>query len=353
MVKLTSDAEQGLRIVDDLLGSYSLDADNLRGAIEALREVVDTEKIFLYSVGQRGDGDDVTVTRDLLVGNASVPAWGEVLDAYMVGRGVQWAGYSAVRPESAQRDVVLTASEIDVLTQGKSCAIRAELSPRLGVADDDCMRVLVCDGSNMLASLSCLQPTPIAERQRMLLDRVVPGLRRRLEFDRMVAQASLADSAIVVALDAIPGAAWLVGPNREIRYANAAGRARLDSDRTCTYDALIAATIAPTASSQFKVATVRTATSATHIVVENADPSAGANDIVAAVKRLGLTPAQGRVFEQVVGGSSNATIAAELGVAERTVEAHVTAVLVKAQVSSRAALIVQLFKGQRARVAQR
>lgn len=352
MLKLTSDAEQGLRIVDDLLGTYSLDADNLRSAIEVLREVLDTERIFLYSVGQRGDGDDVTVTRELLVGSSPVRSWGAVLDDYMLGRGVDWAGYSAVRPESAQRDVVLLQSEIDVLTRGRSSKIRTELSPRLGVLNDDSMRVLVCDGSNMLASIACLQTTPIAERQRVLLGRVVPSLRRRLEFDRMVAQASLADSAIVVALDAIPGAAWLVGPNREIRYANAAGRARLDADRTCTYGALLAATTAPTASSQFKVATVRTASSATHVVVESADPGAGANDILAAVKRLGLTPAQGRVFEQVVGGSSNATIAAELRVAERTVEAHVTAILMKAQVSSRAALIVQLFKGQRARVAQ-
>lgn len=45
----------------------------------------------------------------------------------------------------------------------------------------------------------------------------------------------------------------------------------------------------------------------------------------------------------VARSSSNATIAAELKVAERTVEAHVTAILEKAHVPSRAALSVQIF----------
>lgn len=352
MGKLSTEAEQRLRVVDDLFASYSLEADNLRCGIEALRELLQTDKVFLYSVGQRGDSDDITVTRDLLAGASHVP-WGTVLDEYVRGRGIHWGGFNALRPEHAQRDCVLSLAEINVLTDHKSAVVHRELSPRLGIAQHDVARVLVCDGPSLLASVSMIQPAPVEERQRALFERVVPSLRKRLEFDRMVSQASLADSAIVVALDAIPGAAWLVGPHREIRYANTAGRARLDADRVVTYEALIAATIAPTPSSQFKVATVRTASSSAHIVVENADPSAGSNEIVAAVKRLGLTPAQGRVFEQVVGGSSNATIAAELGVAERTVEAHVTAILVKAQVASRAALIVQMFKGQRARAAPR
>ena len=73
-----------------------------------------------------------------------------------------------------------------------------------------------------------------------------------------------------------------------------------------------------------------------------------ADGVCNAATRLGLTPAQTRVFEHVARGASNASIAAQLGVAERTVEAHVTAILVKAQVPSRAALIVQVFKGERA-----
>ncbi len=352
MGKLIADAEQRLRAVDDLLTNYSLEADNLRGGLEALRELLETDKVFLYSLGQRGDGDDVTVTRHLLAGTSHVD-WGPVLDEYICGRGVHWGGFNVIRPERAQRDCVLSLAEVNVLTDQKSAIVHRELSPRLGIAQCDVARVLVCEGPSLLASVSMIQAAPVEERQRALLERVVPSLRKRLEFDRMVSHASLTDSAIVVALDAIPGAAWLVGPNREIRYANTAGRARLDADRVVTYEAIVAATIGPTPSSQFKVATVRSASSSAHLVVENADPSAGSNDIAAAVKRLGLTPAQGRVFEQVVGGSSNASIAAELAVAERTVEAHVTAILVKAQVASRAALIVQLFKGQRARASPR
>ncbi|HSO33430.1 MAG TPA: helix-turn-helix transcriptional regulator [Labilithrix sp.] len=347
----TGSAEQKLRVVDDLLATYSLQEDNLRGAMGALRELLDTDKVFVCSFGQRGDGDDLTLTRGVLAGSSSVP-WGPVMDDFIAGRGVEWAGFNPVRPDPVQRNRVLTCREIDALTDGVATQVRSELYARLGVRGFHAMRVLVCDDASLLAWVGILQPTPADERQRALFEKVVPALRRRLEFDRLVGHALLADPALVVALDAIPAATWLVGPRREIRHANAAGHARLDADRAATYAALVEATVTPASSSRFKVAAVRGASTTAYIVVENAAVCDGATEVFDGVKRLGLTPAQGRVFEHVVAGSSNATIAAELGVAERTVEAHVTAILVKAQVSSRAALIVQMFRGQRARLAR-
>ena len=177
------------------------------------------------------------------------------------------------------------------------------------------------------------------------------AFRKRLAFERLVAQSRLASAALVVALEEIPGPAWLIGPTTTIGHANAAGQARLDADREGVRASLLACIQAPagTPDRRFKVARVRDAAGGVaHIVVETPQAASAADNVWDAVKRLGLTPAQTRVFEHVARGSSNASIAAELGVAERTVEAHVTAILVKAQVPSRAALIVQVFKGQRA-----
>lgn len=56
-----------------------------------------------------------------------------------------------------------------------------------------------------------------------------------------------------------------------------------------------------------------------------------------------LTSRQREVLERVVEGHANRTISALLGIAERTVEAHLTAVFEKASVSSRAALIGRVF----------
>jgi DNA-binding NarL/FixJ family response regulator len=46
----------------------------------------------------------------------------------------------------------------------------------------------------------------------------------------------------------------------------------------------------------------------------------------------------------VLEGASNARIGAELGIADRTVETHVTAILERAQVDSRAELIVAAMR---------
>jgi DNA-binding NarL/FixJ family response regulator len=95
---------------------------------------------------------------------------------------------------------------------------------------------------------------------------------------------------------------------------------------------------------RFSVSPLRNGGGVAGYVVVEAMDRPGAQGVPRAAVRLGLTPAQTRVLERVARGVSNATIAAELKVAERTVEAHVTAILEKAQVPSRAALIVQIFR---------
>ena len=350
MAKLTRDAQQSLRAVEDCLAHYSLDTDNMHGAMEGLRELVDGDKVFLYSLGQRETGDDLMITREVSVAPGAGP-WRETFDEYVRGRGVTWGAYNAIRPEPAQRDCVLRSDELAVLTQGKSTEIERDLHTRMGLLGHDTMRVLVCDGPSLLAWVGIVQPAPTTEQQRGLLERVVPAFRRRLQFERLVAQSAVADAALVLALEEIPGAAWVVGPNTKIGHANAAGRARFDGDRDGVRTSLLACIQAPADNPdrRFKVARVRDAAGGVaHIVIETPAPASSTDIVWDTVKRLGLTPAQTRVFEHVARGSSNAAIAAELGVAERTVEAHVTAILLKAQVPSRAALIVQIFKGQRA-----
>lgn len=350
MAKLTREALDKLRAVEDCLAHYSLDTDNLQGAIEGLRALLESDKAFLYSLGQRGRGEDLMITREASIAPAT-SRWRETFDDFVRGRGVEWGAYNALRPEPAQRDCVLRSDELAVLTRGKSVEVERALYTRIGALGEDTMRVLVCDGPSMLAWVGIIQPTPTTERQRELFERLVPAFRKRLEFERVLAQSMLADAALVVALEEIPGAAWMVGPNGRVEYANTAGRARLDADREGMRAALLECTAGPMAvpNPRFRIAGVRDATGGVaHIVVETPEMTSSADGVGDAANRLGLTPAQTRVFEHVARGASNATIAGELGVAERTVEAHVTAILMKAQVPSRAALIVQVFRGERA-----
>jgi DNA-binding CsgD family transcriptional regulator len=338
---LPRDTQRKLRAAEDALGHYSLAGDNVTVALEAVRYLVDTDKVVLYSLKQRPSGDDLMIDREAVV--ALVPGtWRTAMDELLSGRGTLWGAYNPITPEPAQRDRVLGAGEVAELTEGRVVALRDYVFRRIGAAGSDIMRVLVCDGPSLLAWLGIVQPEETNDRQRDLLTRLLPAFRRRLAFERIVAEASVASRAMDAALEQINGRAWLLGPDGRIAHANTAGAARFDADRASTR-AVLAACVSGDVAPRFKVTKLRDGdgTDRGHIVVELVDGTARA--LAEAARRFNLTPAQTRVLERVARGVSNATIAAELGVAERTVEAHVTAILVKAQVPSRSALIVHIY----------
>ena len=342
-----------VRALEDALATYSLKSDNLHVAVEALRELLGADKAFLYSFAQRVDGDDLVVTRAHAAHSVPPPAvvdYASELADFLRGRGVDWGGYNVLRPEPEHRDRVLRTSEITELVGGRDANVETELYTRLGLAGQDTMRVLVCDGPHMLAWLGIIQEKETTDQQRALLERLVPAFRRRLLFERQIHQSRISDSALGLVLEELPSAAWVLAAGG-VEYANAAGHARLEADRVELTRALRAAG-APSGGrreeSSYRVARRRDALGAPVTLVVETSQGYGATDITHVVGRLGLTPAQARVFERLARGASNATIAAELGIAERTVEAHVTAILVKAQVPNRATLIVRIFEGARA-----
>jgi DNA-binding CsgD family transcriptional regulator len=342
MPKLQRETMRKVRAVEDALAHYSLEGDNMQASLEALGDLLDTDKVFLYTLAQRPEGDDLMIAREATVRYPPARAR-KIFDEFLVGRGMSWGAYNAVRPEPAQRDRVLRSGEIAALTSGRSLEVEDVLCRRLGLFGEDTMRVLVCDGPSLLAWVGSTQPDKTTEQQRELFERVVPAFRRRLQFERMVGESSLAVSALTAALEHINASAWVLGTTGRILHANAAGRAQFDRDPTGTSAALDDCTEGR-AEARFKVTPLRDSTGpGGHIVVALQEPGNG-DGLANVARRFGLTPAQTRVLERVARGASNAAIAAELKVAERTVEAHVTAILVKAQVPSRAALIVNVFR---------
>lgn len=64
-----------------------------------------------------------------------------------------------------------------------------------------------------------------------------------------------------------------------------------------------------------------------------------------AITRWGLTPAQGRVLARVVVGRTNKEVAADLGISEATIEAHLTQCFRKSGTESRTALTAAYWSG--------
>jgi DNA-binding CsgD family transcriptional regulator len=345
MRKVPRETQDALRDVEDSLAHYSLRGDNIVASLEALREAVDTDKVFLYSLAQRAGDDDLMITRSASVG-CPTERWTSIFDGYLRGRGVVWGPYNGIHPEPEQRDRVLRSDDLAALTARGLRDIESALYPQLGLGGHDTMRVLVCDGPSMLACVAIVQPEPTTERQRDLLSRLVPAFRQRFELERAIGASTVTTAALVAALEQVSGAAWVIGTDGRVLHANAVGRAQFDDDRAAMRAALEACA-AGAGGPRFKVTPLGHADAGLgYIVIEVADAVA-ARSVPDAALRLRLTPAQTRVLERVARGISNARIAAELGVAERTVEAHVTAILEKAQVPSRAALIVQVLKDRR------
>ena len=173
MRALPSATRSAVHAVDDALAHYSLDGDNMQAALEALRELMDTDKVFLYSLEQRPDSEDLRVARAATV-SVKRPGWREAFDEYLTGHGVSWGVYNAVRPEPAQRDRVLDADELSALTGGRSRAVFQHLFARIDALGHDTMRVLVCDGPSLLACVAIVQPDKTTSRQRELFELVVP-----------------------------------------------------------------------------------------------------------------------------------------------------------------------------------
>lgn len=338
----TKRAARNVRPVVDALAHYSLDGDNVRGALEALRELLDTDKVILYSLEPRPHSDDLQLARSVTVGVPDA-GWRTTFDDYLTGRGHAWGAYDAMTPEPVQRNRVLDTSEIDALTNGRQRGVGQTVLQRLGAGGHDVLRVLVCEGTSLLAWVGIIQPQKTTARQRALLEIVLPAFKKRLAFDRTVSESAIAKGAVVTALEHVSGAAWLLGPGGRVDHANTAALERLESDRSGTLAALARCASGGHHEPRYTVMAVRggRGQGPHHVVIEA--PTRAEVHVGRMAARLALTKAQTRVFEHLARGASNAAIAAELNVGHRTVEAHITAILLKAQVPSRAALIVQIF----------
>jgi DNA-binding NarL/FixJ family response regulator len=330
-----------IEVVEDALLRYSLSTDSLGAAVEAMQSLLETDKAIVYSLHPRSAGDDLKVGLAHIA--SPVGPFRDVFDRWLVGKGLDVTGYNPIRPEPAQRNRVLSAE--DVRRPGEPLsAVERELYPAMNAAGHHTLRMLVCEGSSLLAWVGMLQPARPSPRQRRLLRKLLPAFRQRLRFERWVRETAFASGALPVALENIGAAAWVLAPDGRVVHANEAARARLDRrDGDAVRHQLRGCAAGRAGDGRLKVARFSAAEGQRGLLVVDPGAAAAAPSVADARQRYGLTPAQARVLDLVARGLSNATIAAELTLAERTVEAHVTAILDKAQVPSRAALIAALL----------
>lgn len=148
------------------------------------------------------------------------------------------------------------------------------------------------------------------------------------------------EEALDAALDAIGTAALVSDRNGHVVIANDAGR-QLYLAEGAKQIARAISDARRGRTSRFEVRALRRDARGYVLAVLRPDNLSTDERLERAGARYGLSTAQTGVLKLVSRGMSNLDVAAALGISERTVEAHVTKILAKLAVTSRAAAVAR------------
>lgn len=195
-------------------------------------------------------------------------------------------------------------------------------------------------------------PTLLARARRFVS---YPWLRRTVEavehdwtemhrqmdlLEREAEARGRAETALRAALDALSATAFVVGPDGSVSALDAAGHAALANDDGSLRRRLLQAQAAQ-ARDGLRATPLRDERGHVVLLHDGARAFAGRLERVAAAWRL--TPRHVEVAALIARGYANKEIAASLGCALHTVELHVTELLRRAGLSSRAALVAEIW----------
>lgn len=321
-----------------------------RSAVEellpAVRELIGADNAIFYSLAEHEAGwhiarwhhaGDVAHVRDRL--EAAVSSTDRVIVFYNPRAPAPW-----------MRNRVIEVTQRIERAEGpgswQDWSVCKDVFRPAGMAHHKHLRTLLCDGSDLLGWLGTLVPAIPHRHHFRLLSALVPGFQRRLTLERRLEQAPRTIRALEVAIARIGAPAFIVDARGIIREANAAARVLLDQRRAEIAAALADARAGRPNPLRFELTPV-TANGLPNAWLailrgDSSDAQLG-RAVARADARWILTPRQRAVLERIVRGESNATIAANLDVSLRAIELHVTALLDRAGVDGRAALVAAVL----------
>ena len=153
------------------------------------------------------------------------------------------------------------------------------------------------------------------------------------------------DVLVRAIMEAVPGAAFVTSADGAVHYANAAGKQMLASNRSRMISELARASHHEDPAWQVKRIPGASRGAHLHLLVHRDDSKRVSVRVNAAVVQWNLSRRQAEVLALVIDGQPNAAIASILGIATRTVEVHVSALLDRLHVDNRSALVARVLTG--------
>lgn len=204
-------------------------------------------------------------------------------------------------------------------------------------------RALICDGPSLVAWFGTVVERPLDPWQHRMLRALVEPVRDRLVGERLLQRESSVQATLEVTLEALGRPAFLVAVDGRILHANRAGQDALDRRGTSLATAIRNAVGGRAGPDDIEVREVAGRGAPVLAILRPGTDGLLEACVEHCAQRWSLTARQRQVLELVTRGLGNATIAATLGCVERTVELHVSAVLDRAGVDSRSALVSRVL----------
>lgn len=226
-----------------------------------------------------------------------------------------------------------------LIAAGLSPVIREVYVPA-GVLEHSHMRLISSDGRFMLQWLGLFRKEPFTKSEENVLFRLAPKLVPRLIVERKLwggQPGSFETLGQMLELVSLP--AFVVDGQGRIALLNGPGQAILQREPSLGQEILAAATGTPSPRIASVTPLGSEGVARHHVVLVSDDASRTEARLLTTIRDVSLSEAEGRVFRCLVAGDPNKDIATKLGTSVRTVEVHVTTILSKCRVDSRARLI--------------
>jgi DNA-binding NarL/FixJ family response regulator len=329
-----------------------------------LRELLGLDVTMFYDLRKAEKGFNV----DRLAGDQLTVSTQQVVtafDALLSASAGRWGVFEPTRPEPQQRNLsqvhpplALSSTKTTAPAWLNTYGLSSEEKTNYVTAGLERMsllyrqmevhglwqlRVLVCEQDSMLAWVGGFSEEEPGDDARRLLNSLVPALRRRLVLERTLDRGPMVDATIAATMEAIPGSAFLASANGHILQANAAAKSQLDREPAATGRSIVEALRKGAGRDLFDVTPVTAAGRKPIYLLVGRMPASLEARLAICSGRWELTKRQAQVLALVVRGDANRTIAARLNCGDRAIELHVAALLVRAGVESRSALIAKFF----------
>jgi DNA-binding CsgD family transcriptional regulator len=267
----------------------------------------------------------------------------EVCNRWIAGKGRDFTTYNPVKPERAQRNVVLDLPQIERVVGRRFEAMDVfALYRELDMQHHSQMRALLCERSVLMMYVSLAQLEPFRPEQRALFARLLPSIVKRLSAERALDVVDAQTALVAAAMSHIPAPAFLLNGQGVVLETNPSGRVWLD--RQLPRIAELSACVQHGTSPQWHVTRVAERGQTWRYLVIRKGDSLVAHSARLAAQHWGFSARETEILQLLSEGLTNRALAAQLNVTERTIETHLTAMFDKAQVETRTELVARALR---------